>query len=495
MAAAVPLLRDYPTPTKMCAYNPGISYDTTSVANGITNAGNSLAQGLQQYRQNKLMTNQAIGQFEAAAQANPDILQFLEKEDGSVPDAVKSAYDSLKSGGSLPIQKAALLSSFASTYGTQKAQAQEMQVRQQQMQLQAMQIKQAQRQYDLLGNLLNAPNGSGSAGGSPPPAGASQFMPVGGQKPDLRSTFINLAQSTGQLPDPKEATAQWRADVDGWNKRSQPIGYVPGGVETDKDGNKVQQYFRILKQNDGTTIQEKEPVKTYAGQPPPGQVLNPDTFTPLPPQAAAAVVGATPGAQPLPPSKDQQEALMDAVNDANTLQVSLQQVGKLQSLNDQLNKNRWSRLAPITGTETGNKAESVIFGDTTGTNFDSAASNLVAGIMGGVKNIRNINEFKAVTGSVPSSKMDADTRGQRITELRNKLVTQLGRTTKAIGNLKAGALPSSAWENASSPDKTVVQASDPKADAANKAFKEGAVYTDASGNKARFTNGQWVPIQ
>ena len=183
------------------------------------------------------------------------------------------------------------------------------------------------------------------------------------------------------------------------------------------------------------------------------------------------------------------------MHDANTLKVSLDQINKLQTLNDQLNAKRWSRLAPITGTETGNKAETVIFGDTTGTNFDSAASHLVAGIMGGVKNIRNVNEFKAVTGSIPSSKMDADTRGQRITELRNKLVTQYMRTQKAIVNLKSGALPSSAWENASSPDKSVVQASDPKADAANKAFKEGAVYTDASGNKARFTNGAWVPIQ
>lgn len=458
------------------------------------NVADTIKQGAQQYQQNKIMANQAIGQFEAAAKANPDILQFLEKEDGSVPDSVKAAYNSLKTGGTVPVQKAALLAQFGNTYATQKAATQDQQMRQ-------LQIQQMQRQAAMMNSFMSQqgqgaglqPQGQGGQQAAPP-AGVSNFLPVGGPKPDLRSTFVNLAQSTGQMPDPKEATSQWRADVDGWNKRSQPVGYVMGGVTTDKDGNKVQDYYRVNRQNDGTVLQEKEPITNYAGNPPPGRLLNPDTFEPLPPQVQAQQAAAASGGAPAtPPTKEQQAAVLEASNDLQTMQQKLVQLNKLQDLNDQMNKNRWSRTAPITGGSIGNAIEAVA-GDDSGMKFDAAASGLYADLMSGVKNIRNQNEFKAVAGNIPKSDQTADTRGQLLGDMRSKLINTIGRTQRALQNLRGGALPSSAWDNATKTEALPVKPTVPQADASSQKFTEGKVYKDAAGNLARYTNGQWVPL-
>lgn len=131
-------------------YNPGITYDTQSLAQGIQQAGQNIATGLREYEANKRMASDALAKFEATAAANPDILKFLDA--GNAPAGAASAYKSLTSGGTLPVQKAAMLAQFADTFAKQRAAAQEQQMQKlqiEQFQRQASQIAQQQAQDNL----------------------------------------------------------------------------------------------------------------------------------------------------------------------------------------------------------------------------------------------------------------------------------------------------------------------------------------------------------
>lgn len=153
----------------MCAYNPGITYDTTSIANGISNAGNALAQGYDQFKQNQLLASQATAKFEGTLSGNPEILQIL-NSDKVAPD-ISAAYAKLQKGGAVDMKSAALLSTFADSVAgaKQKAQAQQMQ---------AMQLQQAQQAQDQQ-NQANQKAGalaqfaSGNVGSMTPQAQAS----------------------------------------------------------------------------------------------------------------------------------------------------------------------------------------------------------------------------------------------------------------------------------------------------------------------------------
>lgn len=151
----------------MCAYNPGVGYDTQSMGQGIQQAAQNLATGLREMQANKTMAGQAIARFEATAAANPDILKFLDA--GQAPSAASSAYKSLLSGGTLPVQKAALLAQFADTFTNQQKQAQEAKAREMQLrqfQMQAQQMGDQIRRDELARNYAM----SGAGGGILSPA-------------------------------------------------------------------------------------------------------------------------------------------------------------------------------------------------------------------------------------------------------------------------------------------------------------------------------------
>ena len=126
----------------MCAYNPGVQDRSGElIAQGIGNLGNSIQQGMMSYAQNKTMAAQALGKFEGALRANPDLLQFLNPEEPSPnapSDAVK-AFMKLQKDGTVGVRDAALLSTFADTYTKAKEDKQMADMR-------AMQMQQAQFQ-------------------------------------------------------------------------------------------------------------------------------------------------------------------------------------------------------------------------------------------------------------------------------------------------------------------------------------------------------------
>lgn len=124
------------------AYSPGVQDRSGElIAQGIGNLGNSIQQGMMSYAQNKTMAAQALGKFEGALKANPDLMAFLNPEQPSPnapSDAVK-AYMKLQKDGTLGVRDAALLSTFADTYTKAKEDKQMQEMR-------TMQIEQAKFQ-------------------------------------------------------------------------------------------------------------------------------------------------------------------------------------------------------------------------------------------------------------------------------------------------------------------------------------------------------------
>ena len=99
---------------------PGDYTGAQALYNGIASAGNSIADGIAGYQQNKLIATTQTAKFEAALAKNPDMLKFLTSDQAKTisPD-VQAAVQRLQKGGAVGFKDAALLSAFADSYGSQ----------------------------------------------------------------------------------------------------------------------------------------------------------------------------------------------------------------------------------------------------------------------------------------------------------------------------------------------------------------------------------------
>ena len=92
----------------------GIAQGGAGVAQGIRNLGQEFGQGIQQYKQNKLMAGQATSEFEAAAQQSPKLLSSISAP--SAPPEVAKAFKKLQKDGQVGLKDAAVLSTYAKTF-------------------------------------------------------------------------------------------------------------------------------------------------------------------------------------------------------------------------------------------------------------------------------------------------------------------------------------------------------------------------------------------
>lgn len=349
---------------------------------GIASAGQSIADGIRQYSQNKLMSGQAIGKFEAAAKANPDIMQFLQGP-GAPPELAK-AFMKLGKEGSVPLKDAALLAQFADTYQGQKQQ-------QQQTQMGAIQLQQAQRQQSFLAQMM-----AGGGGGQPQqggaPQGMGQFMPQGqsaaqaqGQAPappgisDAVQGFVrSYAQGTGMMPPP-EAIEKFVAVQLG---RETPVGVVMGTAKADKDGNPIAQTWnRVYRKGDGSVRVDNSPIETVYGAPPPGQLLDSTAFQPISPQTIGQPIKQ--GDMPSAMTPERQQAIKDATEHLNLLALNEQKINKLgDAVQAYIKANPGGlRTNPVMGTGPGLAFRQMVFGDTTGPTLNQGISNNLNTIM------------------------------------------------------------------------------------------------------------------
>lgn len=172
-----------------------------SLYNGISQAGQALGQGIQQYRQNKLMAAAGTAKFEAAAKQNPDLIQYLTSDQGKqVSPDVSAAFGRLQKGGSANIKDATLLSAFADMYSGQKQQ----QAQQAYLASEAAQNNAQARQINTrMGWLQNLMGGQGAPGqgGQPPPQPAPGGQPVpGGQATPNIPAYLQPNQQPAQAP-------------------------------------------------------------------------------------------------------------------------------------------------------------------------------------------------------------------------------------------------------------------------------------------------------
>jgi hypothetical protein len=252
--------------------------------------------------------------------------------------------------------------------------------------------------------------------------------------------------------------------MDRWAKTERPLGYVVGGIETDKDGNRMTQYFPVTVTNSGSIKQGVQPIKVYEGHPAPGTILDGSSYMPTAINRINETLNTNPGAEIAksnrpPLNKQAKEDITSASGNVNTIDQALMQLQKMKAVSSEMEKKRNPRLSGITGgIDFMNNVVEPMLGDTTGQQFNSLASSFKADVMSNVRNVRNLYEFKAVTGNVPDAGMAPETRNQLISSLEEKLMRERSRNSNAVQLMQSGVDPDSAWANSNMDEakKTIV---------------------------------------
>ena len=215
-----------------------------------------------------------------------------------------------------------------------------------------------------------------------------------------------------------------------------PVGYINAGQE-DVNGQWYTTYKPVYKKSDGSSeISDTGIVKQFSDA----------NFT------AGPLVKIGVGSEIIPDTpqktdptkirytKEQRDGLTEMTGDLQVVNAAGEDLKNAILANRKLNEARISRFAGITGYM--NPIMNVL-GDTTGSNFDSISSKFVGILMGGekgggIKNIRNLQEFKAVTDSIPTSQKPEDIRRDRLNEAAVKYTLSKKRLESTINYLKLG---------------------------------------------------------
>lgn len=435
-------------------------------AQGIERFGQGIAQGIQDYQKNKILNTSSIAKFESLAQANPEILQFLGGE-GAQSEAGK-AFDKLRNNGSVSLRDAAALHQFADTAATQKqakvvqahiaaqtaAEQAQVDAIAGQAKLRDLDAELKRRQLDMMDGVMNGKFG-------PPPAQKDlanrdpDFAPASAP-PTYQDALIEAFQSG--VVDPAKATEVakdiYNKRYDSWKGGTAMHGVVPGAKGFDSEGQPTQDWHFIVRKNDGSIERTTTPIKTFANQAPPGRLLDEKTFKPIdvgtlvntgvPGQPVAVRPGVAP--VPLPPKS--LEEIGNTQADLLAIQTGLESLERMKAINAEMGKKRWDRLAGITGQSVFNNVIEPALGDSTGQLFDAEGAKFKADVMKESKNVRNMYEFKSITGDVPVSAQTSATRAALIATKEDKLKELLMINKTRLELLKAGVVPADAHDQA-----------------------------------------------
>jgi hypothetical protein len=165
-------------------YAPGVVNQSGQIlAQSMNGAVDNIAQGYQQYKQNQLLATQATAKFDAATQANPELLAYLSSEQAN-PD-LKSAFGKLSKGGAVNFKDAAALSTFADSFVAGKQKKQQQDINQAQLDALAQ-----QRQQQNIAAIQNQKNNA-----------AVQAAMAGGDKSKFLSTYTQQGGDIRGLKD------------------------------------------------------------------------------------------------------------------------------------------------------------------------------------------------------------------------------------------------------------------------------------------------------
>ena len=446
-------------------YAPG---NQNNAAEYISQAGNDVAAGIRQFQQNDLMRSTDISKFYSTAQTDPALVQFL-SDPTKAPPGVSKIYQKLNSTGHLSVAEAAQLGSFTDLYTKNKVEQQTSAARDASTKLATAQAgnynalaaqasakaEQDKADHELLKQLYNNPDGGApSAPSQSPAAPAAQADPADAiwaptaPAPTRTQVAKDLARSTGALPSASDVNSAFNAAADKYGSVTIPVGWIAVGTGLNKDGQDVVRYQQLSKKNDGIKLRSTDTVEILKGNPPPGLVLDGTTYRPLPAPAAAAVTGAD-GKTPPPPVN----LTTKATADLNAAQTNVEKITRgldiIRQMREQdtvMQSKRSAGSSGITGTDTYNYIIGPrLFDDSSGQMFDSLGSQFKGDVMSGLKNIRNVFEFKAVTGNIPTSRMTPVNRKAQMDNLEEKLNSDLSKTRQAIDLITKGTDPDQAW--------------------------------------------------
>jgi hypothetical protein len=236
------------------------------------------------------------------------------------------------------------------------------------------------------------------------------------------------------------------------------VGYQPGVTGVDKNGNATMTWYPVNKITNGNKIQvSTTPVTRALAYGAPGAVLD-DNFNPI----------TWKNPQPLPPGGErkilgpQNEVAADLNSELMRINQAQADLKELTRANNDLT-NAPRSISPMLSAvgETGNTwynrfinaTQSIDPASRSAVLFDSLAGKLTSGVMAGTEpgqdgkrpsNIRNYQEFLAVTKMIPRSEQDDSTRASLISSSAMKLAKSKAFIQKQLDYVNQGYDPQSA---------------------------------------------------
>lgn len=421
------------------------------LAQGYAGMGDNLAQGIQQYVQNKRLDATTTGQIEGLMQNG--IQQGTSKNWS--PTTQKLA-QKLSQGSATLNEKMTLLGSLQTDNALQ---GQNLQRQQQQQELRMNQYRLNAIQGLMGGGQGQAPQGQGAPpmpSSMAPQAGGSQASPGSAQNPpDAVTNFMrNYVRQTGSMPPP-EAIGKV---LDQQMNIEQPAGVVYAGAKFDANGNaQFDTYHRVYKKASGSVrVDDQNTLAVPYHSAAPGTLLDSSTLAPVVQGTpnAQGVVPPTPGQPPVQPpahikTPEQDAAIAEANSDYQTLLQQQSKISQLQQAAIAYTKAPASsrNFNWMTGGPKGLNVRAAT-GDTTGQQLQAAGGPVFGTVMSGLKNIRNQREFSAVTQQVPLPTDPNDVILQKATAMGAQYGNMLQWNKNYKDNLVAGMPPGAASDKA-----------------------------------------------
>lgn len=101
----------------------GILAGGQGIARGISQAGGAIAQGIKEYQINKRISAENTAEFEGAAAANPEVLQWLQSS--NAPQEVSKVFQKLGKTGALGVKDAVMLNAGVRSFLAEKSRVQQ----------------------------------------------------------------------------------------------------------------------------------------------------------------------------------------------------------------------------------------------------------------------------------------------------------------------------------------------------------------------------------
>ena len=483
---------------------------------GLSNFGQGLAEGMQNYQKNKRQDATVTGMLE------PYLQNLSAAKDSLSPDAQKSLQKMLDGKASLT-DKMMLYGTVSSMQDQKKVQdeAQQRQLQLTQfgqnnqagaMQLAAQQrIAQAAQNNQMMGQFMQ-PNGIGGNVGS---GVLNPQMQAQAQDP-LAQYAAKIQQTTGAPPTSSEM-AQLAAQLNQQKiaaqmrtaQQFQPAGWVYTAPSYSADGQPSQNIWTPVQKNGLGEIQMMHDAKATlpAGQLPNGQILDGSSFNP---------VDRTKYQPPSAPVINTEQRSKDLGQAATDYQGATDTYQKLQALNSQV--QAWAQANPkgnfnmLANSPWGLKIKQALGMDPQSQDLQKDFGAAVSPMLSGVKGLRTQREWNSLLDQLPKPTDSAQVaqhamaaimgRATPLYQYHQAALQNMQQRGMSLGDAEAAAaqqylqpaIQQPGQQNAAPAPAAAPGSQGIPNQQVPPALKMGKPYKDRAGNYARWNGTSFVPI-